>query len=172
MGNVLVRTICTATFALLPFLGGILFYKYFPGFIIPFLNNSVARTILMALIFWECIGLYLLFGAKDWKSWWLFAMIFGQPLLITLAIGPYILTGINVVAPFLDLTPSACGTNPPARAGELGNLMLAVVARYRENAPIALHSISTAFFVVGIMLTYPGIWLRLFGLTRKANNSA
>ena len=162
-----VRIICVTIAAVLPFVGPVLFYIYFPGLIIPCLNHPICRALIIVLMFWECIGLFLLFRAKDWKSWWLASIIFAQPVLNFLTFGPYILTFLQVVVPFTDMPAVPYGTTPSPRAAELGNAILLLVEPYKNNSPFQLHLLSFMLFIVGVIISYPGIWLQLFALGKK-----
>lgn len=79
---------------LYPYVPLVFSYMAAPGFIIPFLNNPIARIILAILVFWNLIGIYWLLK-YDVRSIILRAFIlllFGLPLLLAPMLGPVFIT--------------------------------------------------------------------------------
>jgi hypothetical protein len=160
-GNLVLQLICLALVAILPFFGALLLYLFTPGFIVPFLNNDIVRIILLALLLWECLGLIVLFRANDWKTWWLFSIIFTQPILVTLMIGPYVVMLVNFFGPLMSGAPSSIS------AADWQKVMISVATHLTNHVVIRIQCLSVFVFMIGVMASYPGVSLRLFRLDRN-----
>jgi len=93
------RSLRVAAYFVLPFFVSVLNYLFSPGYLIPFLDAPVGRSIFLVVIFWHGIGTWLFTRTSKFKLQVLIGILFMAPLVLAPILGPAFTTSAPAMAP-------------------------------------------------------------------------
>jgi len=143
--SVFIRLTCVSFCAMLGGFAGWLYYWCVPGLIIPFLNHPIWRLVMLGLLFWQVVGVVLLYKTENFWLWLLEIAGFSVPLALLMRIGPYLQLNAQVSA---------------ERAAE-------IMARPGFRDIWKLDAILIAVVLVVACASFSGWWITLFRLQQK-----